>query len=103
MKKQKIKWDRFPIQISSHALAVIHIFSRQDCIEDMCFLTDCVKLDKKYYGLPAVAAKQFIDQLQGQWNASFMMALRDGIDEELKKGDEKYGTKFAKYSSKDKK
>jgi hypothetical protein len=103
MKKPTIKWDRFPIQINSHALAVIHIFSRHDCIEDMCFLDDCIKLDKKYYGLPEVAAKQFIDQLQGQWNASFMMALRDGIDEELRKGDEKYGTKFAKYSSKDKK
>jgi hypothetical protein len=40
------------------------------------------------------AAKQFVDQLEDHWTASFMMALRDAINDELKKNDKECGTNF---------
>lgn len=31
---------RFPILLNSHAVAVIHVFTRHDCIEDI-WMSDC--------------------------------------------------------------
>jgi len=82
---------RFPIILNNHAIAVIHIFTRHDCLEDL-WMSDCFHGN---IGIQEQAAQQMIDQLQDWWTPAFLMELRRAITKELKKHDNQFGTKFA--------
>jgi len=82
---------RFPIVLNAYTIAVIHIFTRHDCLEDL-WMSDC------FHGsieTQEIAAQQMIDQLQEWWTPAFLIALRKAITKELKKHDKQFGTKFA--------
>ena len=89
------KIRREPILINNHAVAIIHIFDRLDHLEDL-WTADSDAFQEEKLEMYKEAATQFISQLEEQWTPSFMMALRDGINNELKEHDIKYGTKFSK-------
>jgi len=82
---------RFPIILNNHSIAVIHIFTRHDCLEDL-WMSDCFH---RNIGIQEQAAQQMIDQLQDWWTPAFLVALRGAITKELKKHDNQFGTKFA--------
>lgn len=83
-------YDRHPIFITNSVAAVIHLYTRHGCFDDL-WTSDCFhrRSDER-------DAKQFIDQLEDQWTPAFLMALRDQITERLKEHDAEYGTEFAK-------
>ena len=72
-------YNRTPILLNHNAIALIHIFTKYDELEDM-WLTDIEEyMDKNYDGYEH-AAQQFVAQLEGQWCRKFMYHLRDEID-----------------------
>ncbi len=75
---------REPIQLTRHAVAVIHIFARHDKIQDLGMLDD-EEYEKECWDRHTKAAKQFIEQLEGYWTPRFLQALRDEITERLRK------------------
>lgn len=89
---------RTPIYLGKNAIAVLHIFTRYDHLEDV-WMFDSDALEEQNWKLPEKSAEQFIEQLEGWWTPAFMMQLRDQIEKELIKHDKKYKTKFAKRSA----
>jgi hypothetical protein len=83
---------RFPFFINPHAIGIIHIYKRHDCLEDL-WMTDC--WHKEALTLPEEGAKQLINQLQDEWSPQFLMELRKRITETLKNHDDEFGTHFA--------
>jgi len=73
---------RFPIYLNRHTVALIHIFTRPDELEDL-WITDYPMYNENYEDVAKNAAKQFIDQLQGRWTPRFLKALRDEIEQRL--------------------
>lgn len=74
-------YDRHPIQLSEHTIALIKLYSRTDYLED-CFVVDmsehvCMK-NKDY----KKAAQQFINQLEGRWNGVFIDYLIEELSQE---------------------
>ncbi|MFB3926606.1 MAG: hypothetical protein ACE14T_11190 [Syntrophales bacterium] len=87
----KRPYERHPIFIHKNAVAVINIYTRHDCIEDIFTVAEC------YHDSDHVQqAQQFIDQMENHWTPAFLMALRDAITERLHQHDADYGTDFAK-------
>lgn len=89
---------RTPIYLSKNAIAVLHIFTRYDHLED-AWMFDSDALQNQNWKLPEESAQQFIEQFERWWTPAFMMQLRDKIEETLIKHDKKYKTKFAKRSA----
>jgi hypothetical protein len=88
--------DREPIQINDSTVILISLFHRGcTVLENMCISEDCPAKMLQSINRHKKAAKQLIAQLEGHWSAAFMMALRDEIDNELKRHDEKYKTHFS--------
>jgi hypothetical protein len=84
-------YERRPIQLSEHAIAIIKLYSRTDYFED-CFEIDIkgkTRMHEKEY---EDSARQFVYQLEGQWNGCFMKALI----KELKKYYKEYGFRHKK-------
>ena len=82
--------SRYPIKINNHAVAVIHIFTKTDDLEDL-WMTDMQSyLEENYNGYQG-AAQQFIDQLKDYWNIAFMEALRDEIDKRIQDHNTEFG------------
>ena len=74
--------------MSKNAIALIHVFTRYDRLEDLW--TPSPEMDKfiqEQIEKTDKAAKQFIAQLEGHWTPRFLKALRKEIDKELKKLD----------------
>lgn len=89
---------RTPIYLGKNAIAVLHIFTRYDHLEDT-WMFDSDALRNQNWKLPEESAQQFIEQLEKWWTPAFMMQLRDQVEKELIKHDKKYKTKFAKRSA----
>lgn len=83
---------RFPIILNKHSVAVIHVFTRHDCIEDM-WMSDCIHNDQHEW--QKQGATQMIEQLGDYWTPAFLMALREAITKKLKEYDAECGTLFA--------
>ncbi|HDQ04857.1 MAG TPA: hypothetical protein ENN23_09945 [Deltaproteobacteria bacterium] len=87
---------RFPIILNKHAVAVIHVFTRHDCIEDM-WMSDCGHNNQRE--LQQQGAVQMIEQLEDEWTPAFLVALRDAITKILAEHDVEFGTLFAQQST----
>jgi hypothetical protein len=86
------KIRRTPILINNHAVALLHIFTRYDHLEDL-WTVDADGLDKEKWEMYDEAAKQFVEQLEDQWCIKFMEALRDEIDKQIKEHKKEYNMK----------
>jgi len=82
-----------PIVLNKNTIALIHIFTKYDDIEDL-WIWDSEGYEKEYWATFEGAAKQFVEQLKGHWTPDFMIRLRGLIDEELQRHDQEFGTKF---------
>jgi hypothetical protein len=102
MKKKSKCYERSLIQINPHTVVLLQLFHSSNHIVDACWLSDCSMHLREDLKTHKHAAKQFVDQLEDHWTALFMMALRDAINNELKKNDKKYGTKFHREYKKEK-
>jgi len=72
-----------PIYLNKNAVALITVFTRYDNIEDM-WITDYPEYDEDYEKVAAEAAKEFMEQLDEQYNELFLRALKKEINERLK-------------------
>lgn len=70
-----------PILLNRHTCALIFIYKRTSSFTEMALsdyeAKDMIELQRK-------AAKEFIEQLQGEWCVDFMEKLRDEINERLR-------------------
>lgn len=73
MEKNK-KIRREPIVLSSHDIALIHIFEKCDELADM-WMEDSGDYRVENYEQYEKSAKQFISQLKGSWCVLFMESL----------------------------
>jgi len=89
MKKETEYIRRKPIYMGKNSVAIIHIFTRYDHLEDIGIFTDTDQYYKKELKVKNEAAKQFISQLQNHWSVNFMKQLRDEIDILIKKCENK--------------
>lgn len=78
------KYDRRFIQLSRDIGMLIHLFEKdsEHSWEDI-WLQDFVGVYEKDHLLYKDAAKQFIDQLEGNWCVAFLEALRDECDKHI--------------------
>ena len=84
MKKYK-DYKRFPIIMGPHDVIVVHVFERNDKLEDVVWMSD---FEPKMYddvGVYKRAAEQFIDQLEGCYCDMFLMELIKVCENKLKK------------------
>ena len=72
-----------PIRLNHNTVILMHLFSRDSELIEM-WLHDEEDYQKDNYESDRYAAKQFIEQLQGEWNMRFMIALRDEADAIIK-------------------
>ena len=77
------KIRRKPIQLSKNSIAVIHIFNRYDLMDDL-WMYDVDKLYKEGRDVEKEAAKEFINQLENEWNGVFLLELHNEIHKQLK-------------------
>lgn len=87
------KYKRTPIFFNKNTVAVIHIFTRCDFLEDL-WMEDCIAAispENPY----EQAAQQFVDQFEDHWTPAFLMELRQAITKKLEEHDKVHGTKFA--------
>ena len=83
MKQDYLLYEREPIKLSSHAVLLLHLFTRTDHLEDLCWLDgDATKNHPKHPYRSA--AKQFMLQLEGHHCIAFLLALRDELNIEIK-------------------
>jgi hypothetical protein len=89
-------YERQPIKLSHHSVAIIKLFKRTDYFEDSWSeeFDDIQEwLDGEKY---ESAANQFVKQLEGEWNIKFMEELHNKIESLIKEHDKDYGTEFYK-------
>lgn len=87
------EYKRFPIQLNTHTIMLIHLFHKHDCLADM-WTGDCLHYYETNMITQEEAAKQLMYQLEDHWTPHFLMALRNEINRELKEHDEDFGTNF---------
>jgi len=75
--------DRKPIYLNKNAVALITVFTRYDNIEDV-WITDYPDYDEDHKKIAEEAARQFMKQLEGQYNKLFLRALKREINKRLK-------------------
>jgi len=80
--KKKNPVRGFPIILNKHAVTVIHVFTRHDCIEDV-WMSDCFHHIIKAQHDCTEATKQMIEQLSDWWTPTFLIALRESITKKL--------------------
>jgi len=80
---------RKPILLSPNSIALIHIFTRHDHLEDT-WTSDVPAYYRDIKNIPKEAAKEFVRQLDKHWTPAFLKALRDEIDETLKRHNKEY-------------
>ena len=73
---------RTPIYINKNAVAVIHIFTKNDEMRDI-WMSDFWRLTEESYERHSDAAKQFVSQLKDEWFVAFMNALIEECLEEV--------------------
>ena len=78
------KYDRRFIQLSRNVAILIHIFEKDlDHSWEDIWLQDFTEVCERDHFLYKEAAKQFIDQLEGNWCVAFLEALRDECDKHI--------------------
>lgn len=84
------KYDRKFIQLDINTAMLIHLFEKdsEHSWEDI-WLQDFTGVYERDMLLYKEAAKQFIDQLEGNWCVAFLEALRDECDKHIKEHEEK--------------
>lgn len=83
IKKQK----RTPIVLNKNSVALLHIFTRNDLLDDMW----TIDIGDDYYEIIKNSAKQFINQLEGQECDLFLEELGIEALNQFKKNREKVG------------
>lgn len=78
------KYDRKFIQLDINTAMLIHLFEKdsEHSWEDI-WLQDFTGVYERDMLLYKEAAKQFIDQLEGNWCVAFLEALRDECDKHV--------------------
>lgn len=84
------QYDRKFIQLNRDTALLLHIFTKdsEHSWEDI-WLQDLTGVYEKDILLYEEAAKQFIDQLEGQWCRGFLQALRNECDKRIQEDLEK--------------
>lgn len=78
------KYDRKFIQLCRNTAILIHIFEKdKDHSWEDVWLHDFTGVYEKDHLLYKEAAKQFIDQLEGNWCVAFLEALRDECNKRI--------------------
>jgi len=75
-----------PIILNKNAVAVIHIFKREDSLSDI-WLFDSDEIQAQVRNDWELAAKSFVEQLEQNWSISFMKALKKEINNILDSND----------------
>ena len=84
------QYDRKFIQLNRDTALLLHIFTKDsDHSWEDIWLQDLTGVYEKDILLYEEAAKQFIDQLEGQWCRGFLQALRDECDKRIQEDLEK--------------
>ena len=84
------KYDRRFIQLSRNIAILIHIFEKDlDHSWEDIWLQDFTGVCERDHFLYKEAAKQFIDQLEGNWCVAFLEALRDECDKHIQEHKER--------------
>jgi len=92
MSDADVQVTRKPILITEHTIALLTLFRKpEDSLDDLWTL-DYIQGEPD---TAKVAAKEFVNQLCSDWNAAFLMALRDELNAKLKEHDKCFGTRFA--------
>ena len=78
-------YKRFPIITGPHDVIVVHVFERNDKLEDVIWMEDFEPKWKEDAEMYKRAAEQFIDQLEGSYCDMFLMELIKVCENKLKK------------------
>jgi hypothetical protein len=84
MSKKFKDYKRFPIILSPHYCIVVHVFERNDKLEDVIWMED---FEPKMYDNIEVykrASQQFIDQLEGCYCRLFLEELIKTCQQKIK-------------------
>lgn len=79
--------DQKPILINKNCIALIQLFTRTNTFTEMILSEYEIEDIRDAHSL---AAKEFVNQLEGQWCVDFMEKLREEIDMTIKKHKEEY-------------
>lgn len=97
------KYDRFPIQLSTHTLLMLHLFSQSEkssftqTMETVAWNDEHMEYWETNFKVWEDAAKQFFDQLEGKYSDSFLMAIIKEAALQLQNSDkrsEEFRTKY---------
>lgn len=78
-----------PVVLNHNTVAVIHLFKRHDELMDM-FLSDSSKyMEDSYDLLFKESAKQFLENLQGEYCIAFLQALKEQIEPIIKEWEDR--------------
>ena len=88
-----MNYERFPIQLNNHTIALIHLFHKHDCLADL-WVSNCEHYSEKSINAQSEAAQQLIAQLEDHWTPQFLMALREEINKKLTAHNKEFNTNF---------
>ena len=89
-------YKRKPIMLNHDTIALLHIFKSKVGFSEALWVEDFPGMDRGYREDAEEAAKQLIEQLQGENNGAFMMALAKECFKDLREHDKMRGTKWCK-------
>lgn len=90
------EYDRKFIQLSRDVVMMLHLFKKDSAHSwEDAWLHDFEQVEEVDYRLYEEAAKQFINQLEGNWSVAFLTALRNVCDKVIE-ADTKYWEEYNK-------
>jgi len=93
-------YKRKPIILNHDTIVLLQIFKRRDYITEDMWIQDYIDEERSFKDDAQEAAKQFIEQLEGENNGAFMMALARECFRDLQEHDQLYKTKWCKETMK---
>lgn len=90
------EYDRKFIQLNRDVVMMLHLFKKDSAHSwEDAWLHDFEQVEEADYRLYEEAAKQFINQLEGNWSVAFLTALRNACDKVIE-SDTKYWEEYNK-------
>lgn len=90
------EYDRKLIQLNRDVAILLHLFKKDAAHSwEDAWLHDVEQVEEADYKLYEESAKQFINQLEGNWSIAFLTALRNVCDKVIE-SDTKYWEEYNK-------
>ena len=94
-------YKRKPIVLNHQAIVLLQVFKRRDWVIEDMWIADYIEEERGYQDDAEEAAKQFINQLEGENNGAFMIALAKECFRDLREHDKMTGTEWGKETLRD--